>query len=96
MKNRYHHHWIRDCHSTFLPELDKKENCVAVYKRKYWDSQKTNLYQGDRKLKKESKFYAFIRLRDKLPNAVGEGRTMDLAVDDLVVQLLISGGLVIE
>ena len=89
-KYKYNHHWFKDFHSTRIEGLPHDEDVVAVYDRHYWET--FSLTRGiSKKLKRDSRYFSYVRLREQTPNVFGEGQTMDSAVDSLVDGLLSNG-----
>lgn len=85
-KHEFKYHFVKDMHSTIIPELPDSDKVIVVYDKKYFEYSSCNL---DLKvLQPDTLYYAFGLLREHMPSAVGEGKTKNEAVNDLLSMVL--------
>jgi len=88
---KFKYHIIRDGYSTFVHELPEGDQVIAVYARQYFEWMRAGLKMEGKILKSDTAFYAFGYVRRTMPNVIGEGKTKEEAVDNLLAIVLTHG-----
>lgn len=86
MKYKYKFHFFLGYHSTVIEQLPEGEQTIHVNPKDFWEATRMS-FPDTAKMKSGSKYYAYVELRKMTPNIIGQGRTLDKAVDDLLKQI---------